>query len=188
MAGQRSSHTDSTTTGTLVILRLFPNLTVAHETRITNGEGGLPAGALVANGGFGQACATSIRDVDGDGLNDIAVGALTSSITNTNDGALYILFMRGDDTVRNFTRLSQAVGEGFDRLPVAVSFLGDSIAALPPRDPGNNPVDIVVSAIGSNTVALAPLGSNGTLSAAPRRFWTDTGRLPIGTFNGRFGR
>ena len=95
-------------------MRLHSNATVAHSRRIFNGEGGLPAGVISSSDLFGVGSDAGIGDVDGDGFNDIIVGAPTMDAGGTDYGALFVLFMRGNDTVREYTRISRASGEGLD--------------------------------------------------------------------------
>jgi len=90
---------------------------VSHTQQISNGVGGLPAGTLVAGDRFGRGIAGGAGDMDGDGLNDAIVSAITTNDGLTNGGAIYVLFLYGNDTVREVVRLSQAAGEGFDELP-----------------------------------------------------------------------
>jgi len=95
-------------------MRLHSNATVAHSRRIFNGEGGLPAGVISSSDLFGVGSDAGIGDVDGDGFNDIIVGAPSMDAGGTDYGALFVLFMRGNDTVREYTRISRAAGEGLD--------------------------------------------------------------------------
>ncbi|MBI4647415.1 MAG: FG-GAP repeat protein, partial [Bacteroidia bacterium] len=53
--------------------------------------------------GYGAAC---IGDIDKDGIKDLAVGAPFSDINGMNNGAIYILFMKKDRTVKSFRRIS----------------------------------------------------------------------------------
>ena len=95
-------------------MRLHSNGTVGHSQRIFNGEGGLPNGTIQDGDRFGGGIDAGIGDVDGDGFNDIIVGAPTMDAGGTDYGALFVLFMQGNDTVRDYTRISRASGEGLD--------------------------------------------------------------------------
>jgi len=97
----------------LYVMRVLPNATVVHTQKIANGQGGLPAGSLASGDSFGSALTGGLGDVDGDGLNDIAVAAVLSDLGITNGGALYIFFMAANDTVRNHTVLVPGVGGAF---------------------------------------------------------------------------
>jgi len=95
-------------------MRLHSNATVAHSRRIFNGEGGLPAGVISSSDLFGVGSDAGIGDVDGDGFNDIITGAPGTNAGGSGNGAVFVLFMRSDDTVRDYTRISRAAGEGLD--------------------------------------------------------------------------
>jgi len=149
------------------VLRLNVTGKVLHTQAITNGVGGLPSGTNSANDFFGISLSTDGGDIDSDGLNDLLVSASGSDAAGTDRGALYVLFMQADDTVRTFTRISQATGEGLDNSPLAHSFLGDGLAAIPPRSPGN-PIDVAISTTQVvNAVVLFRLASNGTVIGIP---------------------
>jgi len=64
-----------------------------HYTRITNGLGGLPAGLIPSQSRFGSAIAP-VGDLDGNGVNDMAVSAPYDNIGGVNTGgAIYLLFL-----------------------------------------------------------------------------------------------
>ena len=131
------------------MFRLFPNGTVSHSQAIGENEGGLPAGTLEDSDRLGRAVSTECGDIDSDGFNDVLVPAMLSDaggISGSDLGALYVLFMQADDTVRTFTRISQAAGEGLDNLPVSLTQIGWGIGAIPPRSSGN-PVDVLLGTV-----------------------------------------
>lgn len=53
-------------------------------------------------------------DIDGDGFNDAIVSAIGMDAGFADGGAILVLFLRENDTVREAVRLSQAAGDGFD--------------------------------------------------------------------------
>lgn len=66
--------------------------------------------ALLEDGDqFGSGMA-DIGDLDGDGVRDLAVGAWKDDDGGTNFGAVYILFMYADGTVKNYQKVSMASG------------------------------------------------------------------------------
>lgn len=65
--------------------------------------------ALDADDLFGYN-AIAIGDVDGDGITDIAVGALGDDDGALNAGAVYIVFLNADGTARDTQKLSRSAG------------------------------------------------------------------------------
>jgi len=130
-------------TGRIWVLRLNVTGMVLHTQAIANGVGGLPFGTLGFDDFFGMSVSTDGGDIDRDGYNDILAAARGQDPGGDDLSALYVLFMHANDTVRTFTRISQAVGGGLVGLPSTVSFLGRGMAAIPPRSPGN-PVDVAI--------------------------------------------
>lgn len=64
---------------------------------------------LEASDYFGQSI-SSIGDLDGDGVDDLVVGAPYDDDVNGNAGAIYIMFMRTDGTVRIAQKISGSTG------------------------------------------------------------------------------
>ena len=53
---------------------------------------------------------SSIGDLNGDGVNDIAVGAYHDDDGGYNTGAVYILFLNSDGTVKSHQKISSTEG------------------------------------------------------------------------------
>jgi len=104
-------------TGRIWVLRLNVMGEVLHTQPIADGVGGLPSGTLTDSDGFGVVVSSHSGDLDRDGFNDVLVTATGNDKILGYRGALYVLFMQADDTVRTYTRISQAAGEGLDGLP-----------------------------------------------------------------------
>src|SRR5262245_39892945 len=72
--------------------------TVKAEQLIAQGAGGF-FGSLDAGNEFGASVA-ALGDLDGDGIRDIAVGATGDDDGGGDQGAVWILFLNTDGTVR----------------------------------------------------------------------------------------
>lgn len=62
-----------------------------------------------ANDQFGHDV-DQIGDLDGDGVTDLVVGALYDDDGDTNAGAVYVLFMNTDGTVKAEQKISALTG------------------------------------------------------------------------------
>jgi len=102
---------------------------VLWESEIASGTGGF-TGALDARDRFGQALA-GLGDLDGDGAPDLAVGVPDDDDGGDGRGALWLLFLAPDGTVRSQAKVSSTQGgfagrlDGADRFGSAVARLGD---------------------------------------------------------------
>lgn len=167
--------------GRLYVLRMRSNGTVNHTQPIYNAVGGLQNDTLSGGDFFGASNAGDLGDVDGDGLNDLAVGAPGWDGSVARGGAVFILFMHGNDTVRDQAVVSIASLGGLASLGLAIEpAIGWRIAALSPRLPGN-PVDLVVSTRFSSFL-LFRLAFNGTVIQGSVELIEDgAGGIPNGT-------
>lgn len=115
--------------GCVWIASLWPDGSIASHTKISANLGPFGAGALTPGDEFGAGL-TSLADIDGNGVRDLAIGAPGDDDTNTNCGALWIVRMRADGTVLNRSKISALFGGGpalvlEDRFGSAVAELGD---------------------------------------------------------------
>jgi hypothetical protein len=110
------------------ILFLNADGTVASETKISETTGGF-GGVLNPLDNFGFSVA-SLGDLDGDGIDDLAVGAINDDDGNEfSEGAVWILFLNADGTVASETKTSETTG-GFGGILDAGDHFGGSVAAM----------------------------------------------------------
>ncbi|MCP4962436.1 MAG: hypothetical protein GY925_24595 [Actinomycetia bacterium] len=116
--------------------------TVAAEQKISDTAGGLAA-VLDDTDWFGDSTA-SIGDLDGDGIVDIAVGAIGDDDGGTGRGAIYVLFLNADGTVKAEQKISSLAGGLTGPLDDGDLF-GFSVAGVGDLD-GDGIADIAVGA------------------------------------------
>jgi hypothetical protein len=132
---------------------------VSNVRKISATQGGF-TGQLEAGGKF--SLAEVIGDVDGDGIEDMAVGA-----SRGNYGSVWILFMNKDNTVKSSQKISATEGNFTGHLDPE-DYFGTDITSLGDLD-GDGVLDIAVGAWGDGDVSGAGavwilfLNSNGTV-------------------------
>ena len=115
--------------GAVWILFMNSDGTVKAQQKISDNEGNLDDN-LESDDRFGSAVA-GIGDLNGDGVNDLAVGANQDGDGGSDRGALWILFLNTDGTVSSNQKISQNKGEfngdlnDGDRFGSAVANIGD---------------------------------------------------------------
>ncbi len=105
-----------------------PGWVLSHQ-KISDTEGGF-TGVLHFFNFFGFSVA-SLDDIDGDGVRDLAVGAVFDNDGGPVRGAVWVLFLNTDGTVKSHQKISDTQG-GFtgilnddDRFGTSVTSLGD---------------------------------------------------------------
>lgn len=156
--------------GAIWILFLNANGTVASSQKISSGQGGF-AGTLVDGDQFGVSL-SSLGDLNGGGLPDLAVGAIGDDDgLGTDLGAIWILFLNANGTVASHHKISDGNG-GFpsgalatdDHFGSAIADLGDldgsgaSVKALAIGEPGDND-----AGVDTGKAWILFLASNGTV-------------------------
>ena len=81
---------------------------VDNEEKISDSKGDFD-GNLNNGDQFGSAIA-NIGDLESDGVIDLAVGAPFDDDNGENRGAVWILFLAGDGTVKSYKKISQTEG------------------------------------------------------------------------------
>jgi len=169
--GARSASTSDT--GAVWILSLTPSGTVAREQEISATVGGL-VGQLRFQDWFGTSLA-ALGDLDGDGRSELVVGApgVGDPLGGPTDGgAIWILWLEADGTVRHEQKIGGASGgfgiAGGEEFGSAVAPLGDfdhdgvpDLAVGAPGWDGNGPVRL-------GSIWLVALSPDGTLKAHRR--------------------
>ncbi len=120
-----------------------PGTVLSHQ-KISDTEGGF-TGELDAFDLFGRSVA-SLGDLDGDGVGDLAVGATNDDDGGNGRGAVWILFLNTDGTVKSHQKISDTEGNFADKLNDG-DFFGDSATSLGDLD-GDGVGDLAVGAHG----------------------------------------
>ncbi len=128
--------------GAVWILFLNPDGTVKSHQKISDTEGGF-TGGLDDSDFFGFSAA-SLGDLDGDGVGDLVVGAIDDDDGGANRGAVWVLFLNTDGTVKSHQKVSDTEG-GFTGILDNHDVFGGSVASLGDLD-GDGVGDLAVGA------------------------------------------
>lgn len=132
--------------GAIWILFLNTDATVKAEQVITNHQGGFGDG-LSSQDEFGRGV-SSIGDLDGDGVIDVAAGAWHDDDGGKHRGAVWIMFMNVDGTVKAKQKISSVHG-GFSGTLKNEDWFGSSVAGIGDLD-GDGVLDLAVGAVGDD--------------------------------------
>ena len=127
--------------GAVWILFLNRNGTVKRQAKVSSLSGGLTG--LDNQDEFGRGLA-GLGDFDGDGIPDLAASAPYDDDGGGNKGALYLLFLRRDGSVKGQRKISQTQG-GFRGRLRANDLMGFALCNLGDFD-GNGVTDLVAGA------------------------------------------
>ncbi|MCG8577007.1 MAG: FG-GAP-like repeat-containing protein [Flavobacteriales bacterium] len=202
VVGSEEDSDDGSSQGAVWILFLNTDGTVKAEQKINESNGGF-TGTLDVNDRFGYAVA-GIGDLNDDGNEDIAVGALLDDDGGNGRGAVWILFLNTDGTVASHQKISDTFG-GFSGVVADTDNLGSAVAGLGDLD-GDGIEDIAVGAYldddgatNSGAVYIMFLNSNGTVSSYQKisnttggftgslganEYWADGGMANMGDLDG----
>ena len=125
--GAPTDSTGGTRRGAVWILFLRDDGRVKRAQKIASATGGF-TGRLKSLDWFGFSLANA-GDLDGDGVTDLAVGAALDDDGGTNTGALWLLYLRPDGTVKDQRKISLLAG-GFTGLLESPDQFGTSVARI----------------------------------------------------------
>ncbi len=158
--------------GGVYILFMNQNGTVKNHTKITNSTNNFFPQGLDENDRFGSSV-TTIGDLNGDGIPDMAVGARQDEMSGgERSGAVYILFMNQNGTVKNHTKIANSTSNFFPQGLDNIDQFGSAVEDLGDLD-GDSIPDIAVGAYtdesentiyaGEGAVYILFMNQNGTV-------------------------
>jgi len=202
IVGAPTDSTGGIKRGALYVLFLRPDGTVERHTKIASGMGGF-TGRLRNTDWFGFSLA-NIGDFDGDGVVDVAVGTALDDDGAVNAGAVWLLYLRRDGTVKDWRKISMLSG-GFtgvleqpDQFGTGVIAVGDvngdgvtelAVGAVKDGDGGRERGAVyVLFMTPQGTVAFHQKISDLEGDFPPRTLnhwdWLGSALAPLGDFDG----
>lgn len=147
---------------------------IAHQT---NG------GPTLSDGDYFGSSVTSLGDLDGDGVPELAVGAFYDDTGGNKRGAVHVLFLNSDRTVKSSTKIANDTGGGPTLIDDAR--FGRSLVSVGDLD-GDGVADLAVGADQSNTVHVLLLNTDGTVKSSTPIAHQMNGGPTLGVYD-RFG-
>ncbi|MFT5463507.1 MAG: PKD repeat protein [Planctomycetota bacterium] len=189
--------------GAVYVLLLNTDGTVKAEQKISLTQGNFQGSVTLA--GFFGTTVTSVGDLDGDGVTDLAVGAKGDSDGSPRSGSTFLLFMNADSTVRTHAKISETAG-GFREDLDTGDFFGSGLTCIGDLDL-DGAQDLLVGARtdddgGLDAGAVYVIFLDGSAWAAPvadfdvsptsglaplQTTFTDTSSGAVSTWNWDFG-
>ena len=167
--GALGDNTGGVVRGAIYVLMLNSNGTVKNSVKIADSTNGGPS---LSDGDLFGSSVTSLGDLDGDGVTDLAVGAQDDDTggTYSNRGAVYVFFLNNNGTAKSSVKIASDTTGGptladEDRFGISVTTLGDL--------DGDGVTDLAVGARGDDTngrergaVHVLFLNSDGTVKSS----------------------
>jgi len=113
--------------GAVWILSLNPNGTVNTHSKISDTQGNF-IGFINGDAIFGTDI-ENIGDLNGDGVDDLAIGSRRDNDGGASEGAVWILFLNNDFTVNTYQKISDTQGN-FNGTLDFEDYFGGSIANI----------------------------------------------------------
>ena len=163
--------TDSAS-GAIYIHFMNTDGTIDSTVKIDENTANGPGAASLDGFDFYGVSIANLNDLNGDGVQDLAVGAFLDEGTDASSGALYIHFMNTDGTIDSTVKIDENTANGPGAASLAASDLyGGSVANLGDLN-GDGVQDIIVGApadegtdLGSGAFYLHYMNTDGTIDS-----------------------
>ncbi len=140
--GAREDDDGGTDKGAVWILFMNTDGTVQSQQKISDTQGNF-LDNIDFGAGFGT-CLEPLGDFNGDGVEDIAVGATRDQDGGSRRGAFWLVYLNTDGTVNGYQKISDTQGN-FTGFLEYEDYFGSGIANMGDLD-GNGTIDLVVAA------------------------------------------
>jgi hypothetical protein len=132
-AGSSGDGDGGTSTGAVYVLFLSREGTVQEVQKLSSSFGGLSSFYTLSSGDDFGVSVSALGDLDQDGVVDVAVGARGDDGGGSSAGAIYLIFLNTDGTVKSSQKISQSYGglssfftlADSDMFGMSIALLGD---------------------------------------------------------------